>query len=119
MHNKRVTIELKHEIVERAHVVAQNTQRPVEDVLAGWLDNYINELPVENLNDEELIQLCQFKMNLFQQQELSLLLHYHRERPLTREESERLDTLLQMHRRGLVRKARALQVAAARGLIVD
>lgn len=119
MHNKRVTIELKHEVVERAHDVAQKTQRPVEDVLAEWLDSYINELPVESLNDDEIIHLCQFKMNVLQQQELSLLLHHHRERQLTREENERLDSLLQLHRRGLVRKARALQVAAIRGLLID
>lgn len=119
MHNKRVTIELKHEIVERAHLVAQNSQRPVEDVLAEWLDSYVNELPVESLDDNEIIHLCQFKMNVIQQQELSLLLHHHRERQLSREESEQLDTLLQMHRRGLVRKARAIQVAAVRGLLID
>ncbi len=119
MHNKRVTIELKHEIVERAHLVAQNSQRPVEDVLAEWLDSYVNELPVESLDDDEIIHLCQFKMNVLQQQELSMLLHHHRERQLSREESEALDTLLQMHRRGLVRKARAIQVAAVRGLLID
>jgi len=118
-YNRRITIELRDEVIERAYEVADRTNRPLEDVLAEWLDKYANDLPVETLSDQQVIDLCKFTMNLLHQQELTILLHHHRERQLSDEESTRLDELLLLHRRSLVRKARALQVAEARGLELD
>ena len=119
MRQRRVTLQLNDDILNRADEIARNTQQSLEDILRDWLDDYMAELPIENLSDNEIIRLCRFQMNLLHQQELTNLLYKHREHNLTRDESERLDSLLQVHRRGLVRKARALQVAAVRGLMVD
>ena len=116
MDNKRITLELGQGVLARARDVAERTGRDLEDVLAEWLDRYASDLPVEMLSDEQVLDLCSFEMNLIQQQELRLLLHFHRERDLSVEESTRLDELIRMHRRALVRKARAIQVAEARGL---
>ncbi len=118
MRQRRVTLELNNKIIARANQIARDSQRSLEDVIEDWLDDYIAELPVEHLSDDEVIRLCDFQMNLLEQQELTNLLYKHREQLLTRNESERLDNLLQVHRRGLIRKARALQVAAVRGLMV-
>ncbi|MDX1990803.1 MAG: hypothetical protein SF029_00340 [bacterium] len=113
---KRITLELRNDVIARAVDIAARTQRRVEDVLAEWLDRYAEDLPVESLSDEQVLALCRFEMNIIQKQELATLLHTHHERALTDEESARLDDLLNLHRRSMVRKARALQVAASRGL---
>jgi hypothetical protein len=115
--NKRVTLELNHDVFARARDVAKRTQRNVEDVLADWLSHYASDLPVETLSDDQVLELCRFRLNVVQQQELSTLLYNHRVRELSTEERTRLDELLQIHRHGLVRKARAIQVAQLRGLI--
>lgn len=114
---KRVTLELRPEVLTKAWETAHRTHRRVEDVLAEWLDRYAEELPVETLSDEDVLALCRFEMNIVQRQALAALLANHRERALTAEESTRLDELLQLHRRGMVRKARALEVAKSRGLL--
>lgn len=114
---RRITLELRTEIVNKAWEIAQRTHQRVEDVLAEWLDQYANELPVETLSDADVLALCHFEMNLLQKQALSSLLAHHRERALTDHESAQLDELLQLHRRGVLRKARAVEVATARGLL--
>jgi hypothetical protein len=51
-----------------------------------------------------------------QQEELSALLEGNREGTLQAAEWARLGELMQVYRRGLIRKAQAIQVAVARGL---
>ena len=51
-----------------------------------------------------------------QQEELSELLARNREGALTDAERDRLDGLMRVYRRGLVRKGQALKTAVARGL---
>ena len=51
-----------------------------------------------------------------QQEELSRLLALNRENQLSPAEQQRLDELMQLYRRDLVRKAHALQIAVQRGL---
>jgi hypothetical protein len=116
MASRRITLELPPEVLARAGEIAGRTHRVLEDVLADWLTHYADDLPVESLSDEQVLDLCRFQINIVQQQELSNLLHHHRERQLTASETARLDELVQVHRRGLVRQARAIQVATARGL---
>ena len=52
-----------------------------------------------------------------QQEFLSELLAHQREGQLNEIENSQLDELMQVYRRGLVRKAKALKVAVERGLI--
>lgn len=112
-----ITLELRDKVLYRAQSVAQQYNVNIETVLEQWLNRYADELPLEALSDNEVLALCNYELNIVQQQELSHLLHYHRERDLNHREQVRLDELLQLHRRRLVRKARAIQVALARGLI--
>jgi hypothetical protein len=45
-------------------------RRSVETVLAEWLDRAAAELPIEDLDDEEILALCELKMTLSDHAEL-------------------------------------------------
>lgn len=114
--SEMMTIPVSERVVRHAARVASLTRQRVEDVLAGWLDWAAAEIPVETLPDDEVLALCDLEMNEDQQQELSHLLAGNREGLLDAESQARLDELMQIYRRGLVRKAQALKVAVQRGL---
>ena len=116
---KQITLELPNKVIFRAQQVAEQSNQTLEEVLSNWLHRYADDIPVETLSDDEVSALCDYEMNILMQQELSLLLHHHRERTLETSEQTRLDELLQIHRRGLIRKARAIQVAMTRGLLPE
>jgi len=111
-----VTLELPEDVVRSAREVATRTQRRLEDVLVDWIDRVATDLPVELLPDEEVLALSEMQMDPKQQEELSDLLARNREGLLNEEEHARLDELMQVYRRGLVRKAQAIKVAVERGL---
>jgi dsDNA-binding SOS-regulon protein len=114
--SEMMTIPVSERVVRHAARVASLTQQRVEDVLAGWLDWAAAEIPVETLPDDEVLALCDLEMDEDQQRELSHLLAGNRESLLDAESQARLDELMQIYRRGLVRKAQALKVAVQRGL---
>jgi hypothetical protein len=111
-----VTLELPDKVLRQAQEVAARTQRSVEDVLAEWMDRYVDDLPVKLLSDEALVELCEAEMPDEQQAELSDLLAGNRENILSENQRMKLDELMQIYRHGLVRKAEALKVAVERGL---
>jgi hypothetical protein len=111
-----ITLELPEPLAESARVVAARTSRRVEDVLVEWLDRAAADLPVEVLPDEQVLALRDLQMSNGQQDELSALLAGQRERRLDEKQRARLDDLLAIYRRGMVRKAQALKVAVDRGL---
>lgn len=113
---ERVTLDLPPELVERVRLVAARTQRRVEDVLVDWIWQGGIEPDVESLPENELLALCDREMEAERQEELSDLLERNREGLLTEADHIRLDELLRNYRQGLVRKAKALNVAVARGL---
>lgn len=114
---KRVTLYVTDDILRRAQNIADDSGRETEEVLAEWLDRFVDDLPVEMLPDDEVLALCYFEMNRSQKQELRSLLYAHRSRELSAEESRRMDDLLRLYRRGVIRKAQALDIASARGLL--
>jgi hypothetical protein len=57
------------------------------------------------------------QMSEEQQEELDDLLDSQQEATLTKVQQARLDTVMQVYRRGLVRKAQAIKVAVDRGLM--
>jgi hypothetical protein len=71
---------------------------------------------LELLSDAELLAVCDSQQEATLQEDLSDLLERNQEGTLDEEERRRLDDLMQTYRAGLVRKARALQVAVSRGL---
>ena len=118
MSERQVTVTVSERTLRRAKRVAHTLHCDVEDVLADWLGSYADNIPVEMLPDDDILRLCAMRVNQTQQYELRRLLSIDRERGLDAEESLRLDELLQSVRRSITRKARALQVAQARGLRV-
>jgi len=111
-----ITLELPEALVIQAKDVATRTQRRLEDVLLEWLDRAAAETPLESLSDSQILSLCELQMAADQQEELSRLLALNRENQLSPAEQQRLDELMQLYRRDLVRKAHALQIAVQRGL---
>lgn len=116
MSDQKITLALGRDVLTRAQATARRNGCALEDVLAEWLDRYANELPVDSLTDDEVLHLCDLEMNLLERQELSVLLAHHRVRDLADDERRRLNDLIHLHRRVLVRKAQAIQVAFLRGL---
>jgi hypothetical protein len=111
-----VTLEIPTTLVQQAKEIAQLTDRPLEAVLIEWIDRASANLPIETMPDEQVLALCCSELSLDQQNALSDLLERNREQQLLATETQQLDELMQIYRRGLVRKARALQVAVSRGL---
>ena len=114
---RRVTLNLSDDILRRALEIAANSDRNLEHVLEEWIDRSADEIPMEAMSDREILALCNFEMNVVHTQELRDLLQADRTRTLSADESKRMDELLQTYRRGTIRKARAMEVAKARGLI--
>ena len=111
-----VTLQLPAQLAQQAKEIAALTHQRLEDVLLEWLNYAVAELPVESLPDEQVLALCDLQMEPQQQETLSELLDRNREGQLTEAEVSQLDALMQIYRRGLVRKAKALKAAVSRGL---
>ena len=114
--SRQITIEVSDEVARQASHVAAQTKRRLEDVLAGWLQSVISEMPVEALPDDELMALTELHLPPEQQAALSNLLERSRENMLDDDEKRRLDELMRVYERGLLRKAQALRAAVRRGL---
>jgi hypothetical protein len=111
-----VTLEIPERVARRAREVAAHTHRRFEDVLVEWIGHAVDEPPVESLPDDKILALCDVQMDLEQQEELGDLLARNREGLLDKAGRTRLDELMHIYRRGMVRKAQALKVAVERGL---
>ena len=114
--SETVTLEVPDELARRVRALATATRRRFEDVVLDWLRRAVEEPPVEALPDGELLALCDATLEPDDQEALSLLLAGHREGTLSAQEKASLDALMDTYRRGLVLKARALNVAVSRGL---
>jgi hypothetical protein len=113
---ERVTLELPHELAQRVRSAAADTHRSFEDALVDLIQRGVADPPVASLSDSALLALCSAEMNAEQQEELSKLLEKNREGQIQSEERGRLDALMSLYRRGLVRKAQAIETAVRRGL---
>jgi hypothetical protein len=115
--SESVTIELPDELARQARAVAAQTHRPVEAVLIEWLGYGAGEVPAELLPDVQVLSLAGMRMGEDDQHELGDLLAAQREGILDAAGRTRLDELMALYRRGMVRKAQALKVAVSRGLL--
>jgi hypothetical protein len=122
---EQVILNLPDRLAKQVHEVAELTQRKPEDVLIEWLDSYacangdggsLDEIAIGDLSDEQILQLCDLQMSEPEQTQMSLLLEKQREGILQQGELEQLEGLLQVYRRGMVRKAEALKIAMGKGL---
>lgn len=111
-----IRLELPEILAQRAKEIAALTHRRLEDVLVEWIDQAINDLPVESLPDQQVLALCDLQMETEQQEALSDLLARNQDGQLKESEVNQLNELMQVYRSGLVRKARAMKVAVNRSL---
>lgn len=114
--NKTITLEIPEDIERDARAVAQQTGVRLEDVLTEWLERFASEMPLDSMTDDRILELSDMQMPMQQQNELSELLEQNREATINEQGRTRLDELMQIYRRGLVRKAEALNLAVQRGL---
>lgn len=114
--SETITLEVPEALAFSARVVAAQTHRRVEEVLAEWLERTAGALPIELLSDEQVLALRDLQMDDAQQAELSELLERQREGVLANTERARLAALLELYQQGMLQKARALKVAVERGL---
>lgn len=114
--SETITLDVPDPLLGYARAVAAQSHRRIEDVLIEWLDRAATDVPVELLADEQVRALRDLQMEASQQAILSDLLARQREGTLTADERDRLDALMGIYRRGMVRKAQALKVAVDRGL---
>jgi hypothetical protein len=113
----RVTVDLPEELAQRARAAAVQSRRPFEEVLVEWIDRAAPEMLVDSLPDADVIALCDAEIDSSQQEELSELLARNRENSLQVGDRARLDSLMHIYRRGLIRKAQARRTAVSRGLV--
>jgi hypothetical protein len=113
---EKVLLTVPSEVMRRAQRIAEQTRRSVETVLAEWLGRAARELPIEDLENEEILALCELQMSLSDQAELSALLADNCEGRLDEAGRVRLDELMNAYDRLLLRKSQALRAAVARGL---
>lgn len=112
-----ISLDIPDSIVRQAQQIAsQRHQRP-EDVLLEWLTHSFTEHPIETLPDSQILALCEMQLDQQQQEILDILLGKQRESELTEADTQELQFLMRLYRRGLLRKAKALKVAVERGLI--
>ncbi|MCE7979752.1 MAG: hypothetical protein DYG89_01055 [Caldilinea sp. CFX5] len=111
-----VTLDIPDKIAQNARSVAVRTRRPIDDVLLTWLDRMADEVPVEDLSDEQVLSLSTMELAPAMQAELSELLAVNREGMVTSQQRSRLDELMQVYRHNLIRKAQAVKAAVERGL---
>ena len=114
--SETIVLELPDRLARSTREIATRTQRRLEDLLVDWIDRTISDLPIESLPDSQVLALGDLQMTNAQQEQLGKLLARNREGWLTSDDRRRLDELMQVYRRGLVRKAQAIHVAVQRGL---
>jgi len=111
-----VTLEIPDSIAQQARQLASQTQQRFEDVLLEWLTHSFTDLPIETLPDSQVLALCELQLDEPRQQNLSTLLARQSEGQITSTETQELNFLMKLYRSGMVRKAKALQVAVERGI---
>lgn len=111
-----VILELPDEVIHHAQSVAQQSQQRLEDVLSAWIGQAAANVPIEVLSDQQILALCDAELSEPEQQMLSALLYQQRENTLDANQTQQLQSILQMYRYGMLRKAEALKIAVERGL---
>jgi hypothetical protein len=112
-----VTLEISEEAVQLARDIAARTGRNVAAILSEWIDRSVAEVPIETLSDEQVLALSDQQMNEQDQTNLSQLLADQREGRLDKQGKAYLEKHMQTYRRGLVRKAQALNIAQSLWLL--
>jgi len=112
-----LTLDIPDELAAVAAAEASRTSQSVEAVLLDWLRAGHRDL--DSLPDDRLLAVCDLTMPPDRHAELSDLLEQNREGQLNDGSRNRLNELMAEYQRGLLRKAKAMQLAVARGLKLE
>jgi hypothetical protein len=115
--SESIALELLETLVKKVKEIAALNRQGIEEMLIEWIDHTINEIPIDTLPDEQVLALCNLLMGEQQQRLFSDLQARNSEGLLNAQEVKKLNELMQVYRHGSVRKAKAMQLAAMRGLI--
>lgn len=127
MPSQTITLDLPDHLYQAAYKLAQATQRPLSDVLQDILAHSLPPLDdvspeeadvlahLSSLDDSALWQASRATMLQSQQDELRTLLDAQAEGEITSDEAERLQELMDVYGRLLVRQAHAWLLLARRG----
>ena len=110
-----ITLKLPDDVLSIAQAEAQRSAKPLDAVLIQWIERGGGE-GIEGLSDQELLAICDGTMDVNSHKSLSDLQAKSRECSLSTPERQRMQELLDVYQRGLLRKAKALKVAYGRGL---
>lgn len=111
-----VQLTIPDEVARRARQIGAKNQHDLEEVLLDWLKHAADNLPVELLDDAEILALSEMQMQGDQADELSSLLTDNSEGKLDAAGHLRLDAVITIYRNGMLRKSEAVREAVARGL---
>ena len=120
----QVTVTLPDDIYRRAERLAELTERPIADLLAETIDLSLRPLgpegaagqPVVELSNADLLAAADAQMDAAEDRRFSALLEKQQAGLLTDADRVSLLALMQIYQDGLLRKAKALNEAARRGL---
>ncbi len=112
-----IKLELPDTLLEQAQEIAFLSGRDLKDLLTEWIREAIeDDIPLESLNDEHLLRVASHQMDADQQAELSELFVLKRDNRLDNIRRVRFEYLMEIYRRGMTRKLRALRIAHERDL---
>ena len=114
--NVTLTVEVPERTAQLVRELAARSGQAPNKILNELLDRSLAEIPVERLPDAEVLVIADMMMDERDQEELADLLDDQREGTLNASQRLRLDQLMQVYRRGMVRKSEALKIAVQRGL---
>ena len=114
--SQQITIQVSDRVIRQAAQVAAQSHLSVEGVLAAWLESVSTERPVEELSNDEILSLTELCLTDEQEARLSELLEQNQEGTLDADGQRKLDEMMRLYERGLLRKSQALKVAVQRGL---
>jgi predicted transcriptional regulator len=120
-----VTINLPDDVYRRAERFAHLANRDLSSILTDTLTRSLLSIStqtntvqsISELSDRQVMALTHLEMEPAQDTRLSELLDKQQSGTLNPEEPQELDTLMQIYREGLLRKATALAEAVKRGLM--
>jgi hypothetical protein len=120
-----VTINLPNDVYRRAERFAHLANRDLSSILTDTLTRSLPPISaqtntlqsISDLSDRQVMALTHLEMEPAQDTRLSELLDKQQSGTLNPEEPQELDTLMQIYREGLLRKATALAEAVKRGLM--
>jgi hypothetical protein len=119
MSGHAVTLELPDDVYQRARRVAEDTHRPLAEVICEWIRPPVHvTLPeLTHLPDDELLQVDRETLPSEHSNRLRELLAAQRQRALSADEQREAVALVEQEDFVTLRKARALFLLKQRGIL--